>query len=297
MIKVIASDMDGTLLGDDHRVAPETAAAIRDACEAGIRFMVSTGRNFLGAMDELKDAELVCDYIVSSGAEVRNPKQEVVMCTPMSREMCRKIWKVIKGIPMTVMICTEGADYRIGTSEKIAEELLEEFLFFHPGMTREDAKNTCQYAEMRERTKVASDLEELEAAGIKMYKFFLFSQNPEILKKIEEALEGEKDIAVTSSGPENLEITNVRAQKGPVLKTYIESLGYTMDEVMALGDSLNDLSMLSMDFGATVAMENADPRVKQAAKYITKSNAQLGVAYAIRELLKHRDEAVNETRN
>lgn len=296
MIKVIASDMDGTLLGDDHRVAPETVAAIRDACEAGIRFMVSTGRNFPGAMDELKDAELVCDYIVSSGAEVRNPQQEVVMCTPMSREVCRKIWKVIKGIPMTVVVCTEGADYRIGTTEQIAQELLEEFLFFHPGMTREEARNTCQYVEMRERTKVASDLGELESAGIKMYKFFLFTMNLEILKEIEKALESVEGIAVTSSAPSNLEITDIRAQKGPVLKAYTESLGYTMDEVMVLGDSLNDLSMLTMDFGATVAMGNAKPIVKQAAKYITKSNAEFGVAHAIREVLRQRKNTENEMR-
>ena len=63
-----------------------------------------------------------------------------------------------------------------------------------------------------------------------------------------------------------------------------------MDEVMVLGDSLNDLSMISMDFGATVAMENGDPEVKQAAKYITKTNEELGVAHAIRELLKRRTE-------
>ena len=54
MIKVIASDMDGTLLGDDHGIAPETLAAVKRACDAGIRFMVATGRNFPGAMEELK---------------------------------------------------------------------------------------------------------------------------------------------------------------------------------------------------------------------------------------------------
>ena len=53
MIKVIASDMDGTLLGDDHKIAPETQVAIKRACDAGIRFMVATGRNFRGAMDAL----------------------------------------------------------------------------------------------------------------------------------------------------------------------------------------------------------------------------------------------------
>ena len=72
------------------------------------------------------------------------------------------------------------------------------------------------------------------------------------------------------------------------MKEYIESLGYTMDEVMVLGDSLNDYSMMSMDFGATVAMGNAVSELKKAAKYITKSNDELGVAYAIRELLKSR---------
>ena len=53
MIKVIASDMDGTLLGDDHKPAAETLEAVKEACESGIRFMIATGRNFPGAMNEL----------------------------------------------------------------------------------------------------------------------------------------------------------------------------------------------------------------------------------------------------
>ena len=52
MIKVIASDMDGTLLGDNHKVAPETVEAIREAQAAGIRFMIATGRSYNGAMEE-----------------------------------------------------------------------------------------------------------------------------------------------------------------------------------------------------------------------------------------------------
>lgn len=58
-------------------------------------------------------------------------------------------------------------------------------------------------------------------------------------------------------------------------------------EVMVFGDSLNDYSMLSMDFGATVAMENADSKLKRVAKYTTKSNVNDGVAYAIEKLLEH----------
>ena len=86
MIRVIASDMDGTLLGDDHRIAPETLEAIKEAQEAGIRFMIATGRNFKGAMAELQDTGLVCDYVVGSGAEVRDPMQNVIETRVLSRE-------------------------------------------------------------------------------------------------------------------------------------------------------------------------------------------------------------------
>ena len=106
------------------------------------------------------------------------------------------------------------------------------------------------------------------------------------LEKLSDELRENPAIAVASSFIYNQEITAVEAQKGPVLKEYIESLGYTMDEVMVLGDSLNDYSMISMDFGATVAMGNAVPEIKNAAKYITKTNNEFGVAYAVDEVLK-----------
>ena len=118
-----------------------------------------------------------------------------------------------------------------------------------------------------------------------MYKIFIFAEDVELLGQLSAELRENPAIAVASSFVYNQEITAVEAQKGPVLKEYIESLGYTMDEVMVLGDSLNDYSMISMDFGATVAMGNAVPEIKEAAKYITKSNNEFGVAYAIDQVL------------
>lgn len=286
MIKVIASDMDGTLLGDDHKPAPETLAAVKKACDAGIRFMIATGRNFPGAMAELKDAELVCDYIVGSGAEVRNPQQEVVVTHPISIELCRAIYEEIRDYPLSVTFCTDGYDYKIGTPEEIEESLMLQMQLFFSNLPREELAKSETYRRIKKSTRSMSDMDELEAAGVPVYKLFLYSEDKAMLDEMNTRLQRNKDIAVASSFPTNLEITDVKAQKGPVLKEYIESLGYTMNEVMVLGDSLNDLSMISMDFGATVAMANADPEVKSAAKYITKSNTEFGVAYAIEELLK-----------
>ena len=287
MIKVIASDMDGTLLGEDHKIAPETLSAIKEVCDAGIRFMICTGRNFPGAMNELEGADLTCDYIVGSGAEVRDPRQQVVRSTAISPRLCREIYETVRKYPISVTFCTDGDDYRIGTEEEVEESLIRQIQAFHLNQCRDEIRDTELYQRMKRNTRVISGIEELEKAGLPVYKLFLFSGDLEMLDKIRRELEKNQEIAVSSSFENNLEITDVKAQKGPVLKEYIESLGYTMDEVMALGDSLNDYSMLSMDFGATVAMENAVPEIRRVAKYTTRSNVEFGVAYAIRELLKH----------
>ena len=289
MIKVIASDMDGTLLNDEHRIAPETLEAVKAACDSGIRFMIATGRNFPSAMAELEGTGIVCDYIVGSGAEVRTPDQEIVKTSPISTELCREVYGAICDFPISVIFSTDFYDYRVGTEEEAKESIIRQMQLFHTNASVEEMENDPFYKRVIEKTKIVPDLNGLEASGAPVYKIFLFSTDKEILGKIGKRLETNDRIAVASSFATNLEITDIKAQKGPILKEYIESLGYAMDEVMVLGDSLNDYSMISLDFGATVAMGNADPEIKEAAKYITKSNEELGVAHAIYEVLKRQN--------
>ena len=254
MIKVIASDMDGTLLGDDHRIAPETLAAVRRACDAGIRFMVATGRNFPGAMEELKGTELTCDYVVSSGAEVRNPQQEVVKSTPISIELCEEVYNTAKKYPVSVAFFTDRYDYRIGTKKEIEDGIIQQIRLFNMDIdtSEEIVRKSPQYRRIAGNTKGISDIRSLESSGAPIYKIFIFAADVEQLEKLSDEL-----------------------KENPAV-----------DEVMVLGDSLNDYSMISMDFGATVAMENAVPEIKKAAKYITKSNNEFGVAYAIDQVLE-----------
>lgn len=287
MIKVIASDMDGTLLGESHRLDEETLAAIHKAQAAGIRFMLATGRNYEGAINALGelDSRLTCDYIVGSGAEVRNPQREIISQTAIDDELCKELYEKLKKYPIAVIFCTNEGDFQIGTPEEIEESTIVHLELFYVNMTRDEILKSDNYRRLKENTHILSDYARLQELNIPVFKLFIFAKDMELLGRIKEELVADGRIAVASSFPTNLEITDVRAQKGPVLKEYIESLGYTMDEVMAFGDSLNDYSMLSMDFGATVAMENADPEIKAVAKYMTKSNTESGVAYAIEKLL------------
>lgn len=286
MIKVIASDMDGTLLGDDHKIAPETAEAIREAQAAGIRFMIATGRSYKGAMEELKDLDLGCDFIVGSGSEIRNPKGEVLKSVGFSHKVLREVADVLEEYPISVLYCAGSYEYRVGTPEEVEESIIRQIQLFHLSECRDKVEQTELYKRVKSSARQIDSVDELEKQGILVYKIFLFTGDLEMLDEIKRRLAENPELAVASSFYNNLEITAKGAEKGPAIQEYIESLGYTKDEVMVFGDSLNDYSMLSMDFGATVAMENGDPEVKEVSKYVTKTNEEFGVAYAIHELLK-----------
>ena len=145
MIKVIASDMDGTLLCDDHRIAPDTIAAVKEACAAGIRFMVATGRGYEGAMAELDGTGIVCDYILGSGAEVRDPQRKIVKECGIGMELCREICEEVKEFPISIVFLTNEGDYRIGTEKEVEESIIAEMQLFHVNMTREEVVKTSEY--------------------------------------------------------------------------------------------------------------------------------------------------------
>lgn len=286
MIKVIASDMDGTLLNNNHVFSEKTIQSLKKACEKGFRFMVVTGRNYVSALEALNKTDLVCDYILSSGAEVRNSDKQVQKSIALSLDQCEYLYQKIKKYPVGIMFCSEEKNFILGTFEEADNGILDYIKYFHDTKDKEELRKTYLYKIMWAKTKDLPDYESLRKMNVAITKMFLVSDDVEMLQKIKGELEETGDLAVSSSFKYNLEVTDIRAQKGPVLKEYIESLGYSMDEVMVLGDSLNDYSMMEMDFKATVAMANGDEEIKKVAKYITKSNEEDGVAYVIDEMLK-----------
>ena len=207
--------------------------------------------------------------------------------TPIPIEVCEELYRQLIKFPVSIIFSTDDFDYRIGTEEEIEESIVEQIHLFHLDLEPEKIRHSELYERIWKATRRISDFAELKEGKAPIYKVFIFTEDIPLLKRIQSVLGENNKVAVASSFITNLEITDVHAQKGPMLKRYIESLGYTMDEVMVFGDSMNDYSMLSMDFGATVAMENAEPEIKEVAKYVTKSNEAHGVAYAIEELLKH----------
>lgn len=284
MIKIVVTDMDGTLLNEKHEISELSLKAIKKLDKENIRLIISTGRHYTGAMKTLEKYNIKCDYIVASGAEVRDQEGKVLKQIPMDHSNFQEIIDRIKEFKAAVRFCSDEYDYMLGTEEEIRKNtLLEAQYFFHTG-TSEEIESSEMFQQRLAKIKCIDSVEDLKNLNITIYKIFIFGYEEAVIHEMDKVLSSVKGIVSASSFPTNLELTHINAQKGIALKEYIEKLGYRREEVMVLGDSMNDYSMLAMDFGATVAMENAMEEIKKVAKYMTKSNIEDGFAYAIEKM-------------
>ena len=142
MIRVIASDMDGTLLDKDHKISERNVKAVKDAVNAGIRFIIATGRSFEQAIHVLEGTGIECDYIVYSGAEIRNSKQEILKRSVMNLQDCRMVYEILKEYDLMYLFGAEDVDYCIGSTKDREKELVHHILTFHPNMTEKEARES-----------------------------------------------------------------------------------------------------------------------------------------------------------
>jgi Cof subfamily protein (haloacid dehalogenase superfamily) len=122
--------------------------------------------------------------------------------------------------------------------------------------------------------------------SVVFYKVLAFHKDETGLRKIGKEMETKSpDIKVTSSGYRNIEINHEQAQKGLVLEQYVKAHGFSMEQTMAIGDNLNDISMLERA-GYPFAMGNADKEVLALCRHRTARNDEDGVAKAIHHVLE-----------
>ena len=121
MIKVIASDMDGTLLNSEHTISKRTYDIIQKVQRAGIRFMIATGRDFPSASDTLKRFPLCCDWVTGSGAEIRNEAGELLLTIPMDPSCFGEIVSCVRQFPASIRFCTTGRDLVLTESEDLED--------------------------------------------------------------------------------------------------------------------------------------------------------------------------------
>ncbi len=284
MVKLIATDMDGTLLNAAHEVSQENIEAIQYAQSRGVTVTIATGRAFYEANDPIKPTGLKVPYICLNGAEVRDESFDIVHTSSLNHELYQRIRNVL---------VRENIYYQIYTNFGIYTEDPERDLAIYLDIAKysgqqPDVEKIRQHINHRIEIgtlKVVNNYDNIESVtGELIMKVLAHNTDLDKIARVKAELSESSNLAVSSSSKGNLEITHIDAQKGLALCAIAEKLGIDMKDTMAIGDNLNDKSMLDRA-GIAVAMDNALPELKENATFVTASNEESGVAKAIYRVL------------
>lgn len=289
MIKLIATDMDGTLLNAAHEISQENQEAIKFAQEHGITVVIATGRAFYEANTPVAETDLKVPYICLNGAEVRDEAFNIMSTSHLNHSLVSKITSTLK---------EKDIYYQVYTNRGIYTENPQRDLEIYIDIAEragqkadvEKIENSIQKRIDNGTLKIVDNYDKIEdIPGELIMKILAFDSDLGKIDLVGQELAQSPNLAVSSSSRGNLEITHSDAQKGIALSTIAKQLGIDLKDVMALGDNLNDVSMLER-VGYSVAMDNAAPEVKTVAKYVTDSNENSGVGKAIKKFLKEENQ-------
>ena len=285
MIKVIASDMDGTLLNSKHIISKENIKAIKKAQELGIHFVISTGRDYEGVEFLLKENEIKCECILMNGSEFRDRDGNIIEKINIDKSKAIEIIDIIHLNGMAADIFTNKGRYSNLTKEEVLRDFAYRMQIFDKIDNYEEALEIARNHPNFKGIKYIKDINEFLNSDIEIRKIITFYNDLDIVNRTKEQLEKINGIAVSSSFRENIEITDVSAQKGIILGKVVDKMGIDRDDVAVVGDSFNDYSMFT-EFKNSYAMENAIPEIKEVANNITTTNDDDGVAKVIYSILE-----------
>ena len=260
-IKLIVSDMDGTLLNSKHEVSPQFFRAYHHLQEKGIQFAVASGRQYYSLKERLEPIEDEVIYIAENGAIVMYKGEEKYL-VPMSTDIVHEIIKEVRALgDKYLVLCGREQAY----IEKNDPEFMEHFLNHYE-----------KYELVDDLLKVKDDV------FLKLTICDLKGAEENSLPHIEHFGE---DLQVKLSGKIWIDFNDKEAQKGNALKALQQHLGIAKEETIVFGDYLNDLELFE-HAGRSYAMQNAHDDVKAIATHHTGSNDQLGVETVLEELLE-----------
>jgi Cof subfamily protein (haloacid dehalogenase superfamily) len=270
-IRIVALDLDGTTLGREGRLTRVTAEALGKAMEQKIHIVVATGRCFSALPAEIADLEAIRYIITSNGAKIRDRVSgRNIYNACIAEDAVERICGILSAREYTVEAFIDGRAY---ISRKAYEDAKR-------GITAHRRKEYI----LETRTPVEDLFGFVRANSNNVENFNVLFEKQEDKAAMRPVLESIEGTILTSSFPSNWELGGAGANKGAALKYLRDMLGVEKDEVMAVGDSPNDIAMLR-ESGLAVAVANATEETKSAADHLTLSNEENGVAAAIKEFV------------
>lgn len=276
----IGLDLDGTVFNNDKKISDKNKSAIIEAIKNGYCVAPVTGRPMCGVPEELMSIKEIEYAVAANGAVIYHiedfskKKWERIYEDLLPDEKVFEILEILKEYPVVPDCFVHGGGHmpeygkewipKMGLPPVMANYLLSGREFF---------PDLMEY--------VRQETERVEKITI---NFFMTEEGMKKKQEVYERLSYVKDITLVSGAPHNLEVNSVTAKKGNGMLKLAQLLGIGHENTMSCGDDENDLDMIEKAaFG--VAMDNASKRVKEKADFVTLSNDEDGVAFAIHKFI------------
>ncbi len=266
--RLVAIDMDGTLLDERKCITGRTLAAVKRAGERGVFVCLSTGRPLCGVDSYMEQLQLSTPTITCNGAVVIDPDSgRIIHSQFLQPQAAREIWQ--RGTEYGTTMC-------VWVGDKLYVNRFDE--------RTEDYKKLSGV-----QPEIVDTFESLANKGISK---ILWYDNIERIRLYKAELKDRMNqpVRYVTSDPRFLEFTDENVSKASALKCLGEHLGIPREQIMAIGDGENDLPMLEYA-GLSVAMGNASEYIRSRCDYVTDTNVNDGAAKAIERfcLMENKD--------
>lgn len=269
--KMVVMDMDYTLLNKEKEVSIRNKEALKKAMEKGVHLVVATGRIYVSAKFYARLLNISTPIIASNGAIIKEGYTnktifKSVLLDEVALEMIRLCRK-------SGLFCHLFSDNTVFT-EKIIN-ISSRYNEWNKSLEDEDKINI----------KVIDRLEDaVKKAGNRLFKAVVVDNNEDKIRDIRNGMLSTGLVSVSQSLKDNLEVMNKGINKGNAIRILCKLYGIDKDDVIAIGDNENDISMIEYA-GMGIAMGNASESLKERADYITGDYLDDGVAQAIEKFI------------
>ncbi|MBM6837173.1 HAD-IIB family hydrolase, partial [Clostridium saudiense] len=216
MIKLIASDMDGTLLNTNHTISEGNIEAIRKAQQLGVKFAIVTGRSYDGVKPIADEFNLDCEYILMNGAEYRDKDGNILENITIDKEKVKVIMEVMGEEDLCIELFTNvgtlTSDY-----EKVKASIEDRVRSLNPESSDDEIQGFLNEFIGRRKITIFNSINELMDEKIDIYKIITFNKDIELIKSVKEKLKKLPGLSVVSTFDNDIEVSDIKAQKGLIL--------------------------------------------------------------------------------
>lgn len=285
MIKLVVSDMDGTLLNNKASISSENLNAIKKLENNKIEFAIASGRDFDGVHSIISHFGIQCEAILGNGAQYVDKSGNVLMSCYMNKSIIKDVLKIFEDVQMPYIIFTTNGFYTMYDPDYVKNMFIERCYQKFSTDKKEFEKGGFNENNPYCLIQKIEDIDTFLKCDNEIIKIEAFSLDESIVPARKELLKNVPHISFLSSFNDNVEVTDENAQKGYILEKVVQLKGINKDEVMVLGDGMNDISLFQC-FKYSFATGNAEEKIKELAYKVVADCEDNGFKEAIDYMIK-----------